>query len=174
MNAMMIIPLNGLPAGKTRFSWQAGKEFFAEFDNSDILDADLSVEAIVEKSGTYLGVDLRLGGGVTVQCDRCLEDLEIEVDELVPLTVKFGDEPDGAESSENGREIIYLQGEPESIDLSQTVYDYACLAVPMHHVHEDGSCNPEAMKYLSQESGESQEHGTDNNPFAALKGLFDN
>ena len=45
---MMIIPLNGLPAGKTRFSWQAGKEFFAEFDNSDILDADLSVEAIVE------------------------------------------------------------------------------------------------------------------------------
>ncbi|MCR5243497.1 MAG: DUF177 domain-containing protein, partial [Bacteroidales bacterium] len=87
MDEKMIIPLNGLPAGKTRFSWQTGKEFFASFDNSDILDADLSVEAIVEKSGTYLGVDLRLGGSVTVQCDRCLEDLEIEVDELVPLTV---------------------------------------------------------------------------------------
>ena len=65
-----IIPLNGLPVGKKSFSWHAGQEFFGRFDNADILDADLSVEVMVEKSGTFIGVDCSLEGTLTVPCDR--------------------------------------------------------------------------------------------------------
>ena len=71
MNENFIIPLNGLAAGETRFSWHAGKEFFDSFENTEILDADVDIDVRVEKSGRYLGVDCEIEGEVTVECDRC-------------------------------------------------------------------------------------------------------
>ena len=174
MMDFMIIPLNGLPAGKSGFSWHAGKEFFESFDNSEILDADLNVRADVEKSGSYLGVDLHIGGTLTVACDRCLEDLGMPVDETVLLSIKFGSEPaEGeADASEGERETVYLPADGSDIDLSQTVYDYACLALPLQRVHPEGGCNPAAARYLSREDIEDRKELTDS-PFSALKGLFD-
>ena len=174
MMDLIIIPLNGLPAGKTPFSWHVGKEFFEAFGNTEILDADLAVRADVEKSGSYRGVDLYLTGTLTVACDRCLEDLGMPVDETVLLSIKFGEEPaDGdAQAAEGERETVYLPADGSDIDLSQVVYDYACLALPMQRVHPDGACNPAAARYLSQGEVEDREELTDS-PFSALKGLFD-
>ena len=81
MNDNFIIPLNGLAAGETRFSWHAGKEFFDSFENTEILDADVDIEVRVEKSGRYLGVDCEeirsMGGGANsdvwlqIKSDMC-------------------------------------------------------------------------------------------------------
>ena len=49
MNDNFIIPLNGLAAGESRFSWHAGKEFFEAFGNAEILDADLDASVVIEK-----------------------------------------------------------------------------------------------------------------------------
>ncbi len=176
MMDLMIIPLNGLPAGKSDFSWHAGKEFFESFGNSEILDADLEVRAGVVKSGNFLGIDVEICGTLTVACDRCLENLDMPVDETVLLSVKFGEEPaDGdADAAEGEREILYLPSDGGDIDLSQTVYDYSCLALPMQRVHEAGGCNPAAARYLSLDDEMPQEpKEPGDSPFAALKGLFD-
>ena len=100
MDNNFIIPLNGLAAGETRFSWHAGKEFFDSYDNSDILAADIDVEVSVEKSGRYLGVDCGLEGSVIVECDRCLDDLELPVETQVSLSVKYGSEDNSEEHQE--------------------------------------------------------------------------
>ena len=174
MMDLIIIPLNGLPAGKTPFSWHVGKEFFEAFGNTEILDADLAVRADVEKSGSYLGVDLFLTGTLTVACDRCLEDLGMPVDETVLLSIKFGEEPAGgdAEATEGERETVYLPADGSDIDLSQTVYDYACLSLPMQRVHPAGGCNPAAARYLTLD-GEPEQKELSDSPFAALKGLLE-
>lgn len=62
------------------------------------------------------------------------------------------------------------------MDLSQTIYDFSYLALPMQRVHEDGECNPVAMRYLSGEDFEEKEADSSSekdtyNPFAVLKGL---
>lgn len=178
MTDFLMIPLNGLPAGKSVFSWHAGKEFFDGFDNSEILDADLDVRAEVEKSGSYLGANITVDGVLTVPCDRCLEALEMPVDELVRLSFKFGDEPAGgeADAAEGERETVWLPTDGGDIDLGQIVYDYACLALPMQRIHAEGECNPEAVRWLRGEDAEETEtaDAPADSPFAALKGLFDN
>ena len=78
------------------FSWQAGKEFFESFENTEILDAHLDADVRVEKSGRYIGVDCDVRGEVTVECDRCLDELDMPVDVEIRLSVKYGSE----ESSE--------------------------------------------------------------------------
>ena len=73
------IPLNGLNAGKKQYSWHVGKEFFAEFGDTGVLDADVRADVTIEKSGSYTGLDCQLEGTLTVPCDRCLEDLVLPV-----------------------------------------------------------------------------------------------
>ena len=170
MNEQFIVPLNGLAKGWTRFSLFAGKEFFSAFGNEDVLDAGVSVEAGIEKSGDYLGVDLSLDGFLTVPCDRCLEPVRLGVSCEARLSVKsgsfVGDSPSG--TTEDGREIVFLEGDGAELDLSQTVYDYALLSLPMRKVHPEGECAAVAGRYLS---GAEEEQSA--SPFAALKGLFD-
>ena len=173
MEDKFIIPLNGLAAGESRFSWHAGKEFFEAFENTEILAADLDIEAVAEKSGRYLGIDCEVDGKVVVECDRCLEDLDIPIETDIMLSVKYGSEENSEDHQEGEREVLFVPQDEAELDLSQIVYDYVCLSLPMQRVHEDGGCNPEALKYYSGEEGEAKAEPEDqNNPFAALKGMF--
>lgn len=172
----LIIPLNGLAQGRTKFSWRIAKEFFGSFENSEIIDADLDVNVEVEKSGRYIGIDCEITGNVIVPCDRCLEDLTIPIDTTVLQSVKFGEEPaESTQTQEGEREIVFIPQDNTELDLSQIVYDYVCISIPMQRVHEEGGCNPIAMKYLNGEQNEeTHEEPVSSSPFAALKGLLEN
>ena len=173
MNDGFIIPLNGLTAGQHEYGWQVGKEFFESFENSEILDSELVVSARVEKSGRYLGIDCDVEGTVVVECDRCLDELEMPVEVEIRLSVKYGDEESSDEHHEGEREVIFIPETDAEFDMSQIIYDYVCLALPMQRVHEDGECNPEAMKRLSTGIAPATEDvETENNPFSALKDMF--
>ena len=167
--------MNGLAQGRSEFCYRVGEEFFGAFGNSEISDADIAVEVTVEKANGFIGVDCSISGTVTMPCDRCLEPVTLPVDTFAQLSVKFGPEPAEAPLPMEGeREILYLSDADTDLDLSQTVYDYTLLALPMQKVHAEGECNPETLKYLSREetAAETSEVGTDS-PFAALKALMD-
>ena len=167
-----IIPLNGWAAGEREYRWQAGIKFFQKFDNAEILDADVAIVAKAVKSGHYIGVDLDVQGSVTVPCDRCLEDLTLPVEAHPSFSVKFGEGAGSEEEMREGsREILLLDASDTDLDLSQVIYDYVCLSLPMQRVHPEGECNPDTVRFLRQEQGNEEAAGT-NSPFAALKGLF--
>ena len=173
MNDGFIIPLNGLTAGQHEYGWQVGKEFFESFENSEILDSELVVSARVEKSGRYLGIDCDVEGTVVVECDRCLDELEMPVEVEIRLSVKYGDEESSDEHHEGEREVIFIPETDAEFDMSQIIYDYVCLSLPMQRFHAEGECDPDAMKYLAGEGAEEEDVKEDSyNPFAALKGMF--
>ena len=172
MNNEFIIPLNGLAAGETKFSWQAGKEFFDSFENSEILDAELQIEASVEKLGRYIGVDCDIQGEVTVECDRCLEDLDLPIDVEIRLSVKYGSEDSSEDHQEGEREVIFIPADDAQMNMGQIIYDYVCLSLPMQRVHAPGECNPAAMRYFDAHQESISEDQEGENPFAALKNMF--
>lgn len=171
-----IIALNGLAAGKTQFRWHAEGQFFSSFENSEILDADVDIDVIVEKSGKYIGVDLDIEGEVTVECDRCLADLNLPVSASPKFSVKFGESSENENiTAEGEREIIFLPETDTEMDLSQIIYDYVCISLPLSRVHEDGECDPDTVKYLCTEESAavSEPEETVESPFAALKSLLE-
>ena len=173
MNDGFIIPLNGLTTGQHEFDWTVGKEFFETFENTEILDAEFDTTVVVEKSGRYVGVDCDVAGTLTVECDRCLGELQMPVDVEIRLSVKYGSEESSDEHQEGEREVIFVPEDNAELDLSQIVYDYVCLSLPMQRCHEPGECDPAAMKYfgVSEEEPEVEEDDMAN-PFAALKDMF--
>ena len=153
----IIIPLNDWAAGERKFHAHADLEFFQQFDNTEILDADVNVEVRVVKEGTRkVEAELHLSGTVTVPCDRCLEPLAVPVEA-------------------NPSEVFEPEVLSEDWDLSQAVYDYVCLSLPLQRVHPEGECNPDTVRFLGQEERENEEAEATgaNSPFAALKGLFE-
>ena len=164
-----VIPLSGLTQGGTQFNWRADGKFFGNSGNSEILNADLEVDVHVEKAMRFFGVDAAISGKVTVLCDRCLEELELPVDTGFKLSVKFGETAETADAGD--REIVMIPDGSMELDLSQFVYDYTCISLPMRRVHPEGECNPAALKFLRTEetAGVAPAAGS---PFAALKDIL--
>ena len=155
------------------FSWQAGKEFFESFENTEILDAHLDADVRVEKSGRYIGVDCDVRGEVKVECDRCLDELDMPIDVEIRLSVKYGSEESSEEPQPGEREVIFVPDTDAELDMSQIIYDYVCLSLPMQRMHRPGECNPEAMKYYgAPEGSDASDEEEEVNPFSALKDMF--
>ncbi len=149
-----VIPLNDWAAGERRFRFHADTEFFQRFGNQDILDASVEADISVRKeSASKVEADLHLEGTVTVPCDRCLEPVECPVEA-------------------NPTEVFTPEDSGEDWDLAQVIYDYVCLSLPLQRVHPEGECNPITVRYLGHVERGDEEAGSENSPFAALKGLF--
>ena len=125
-----VAQLRTLRTGTSEFVWKAGRQFFEEFGDSGILDADITVTALVSNHGLTIGVKAAIAGSVTVPCDRCLENL------VIPMDTSF--------------EETYTP-ESDILDISQEVYDYVLTSLPMVRVHPEGECNGETTKYLEEQ-----------------------
>lgn len=125
-----VAQLRTLRTGTSEFVWKAGRQFFEVFGDSDILDADITVTALVSNHGLTIGVKAAIAGSVTVPCDRCLENL------VIPVDTSF--------------EETYTP-ESDVLDISQEVYDYVLTFLPMVRVHPEGECNGETTKYLEEQ-----------------------
>ena len=129
------IEIRGLSYGEHPFSFKVDGSFFEAYENDTVSDADLDVSAVVTKEHGRMALDLSITGNVTVKCDRCLADLTVPVDIQVPFSVMFSSY--AAEDSDSA-----------DIDLSQIIYDYVSLSLPIKKVHPDGQCDPVMMEKL--------------------------
>ncbi len=171
-NKEFIIQIKGLQIGKHNYNFPIGGSFFREFENSQILDADLEAEVVLEKGSGWMNVEAVVTGDVTVECDRCLDEVVLPMDFECSMAVKFAKSVE----EDDGDEFIIMDPTDSELDLTQFLYDYVCLNLPLQKVHPEGECNREMMEKLG--SVNAQVEGSDgdlaaNSPFGALKGLFD-
>jgi uncharacterized metal-binding protein YceD (DUF177 family) len=169
----IVIPIKGLPLGESTFRFEIGEPFFQAFENGQIKDADCSVKVSVMRHQTLLDIVCEIGGFVVVECDRCLEDLTLKVDIAPHLTVGFGTvDVDDLGAEDDVQVVDHAESE---LNLNQFVYDYICLGLPLVKVHPEGKCNPEMLRYISENEGtDTAEEGELSRPFESLKELLKN
>lgn len=142
------INLRTLAQGRSKHSFKLKKEFFESFGNEDITPDGLVLEVEVDKSHRRVGAFCEVKGNVVVACDRCMEDLSLEVDIEKDFTIKFTSYASEDEQTDEG--IILLESNDGDLDLSQVMYDYIILSLPLIKVHPEGECDPEVMKKLEE------------------------
>jgi uncharacterized metal-binding protein YceD (DUF177 family) len=155
------ISFGSLTTGEHEFEFAIKDSFFQRFDNSIIQKGDVDVLVVIEKKDNMLLLDFTMEGTVTVQCDRCLEDLELDIQSFNELIVKVGEENE--ELSEN---VIVISSKEHELDVSQYIYEFITLIIPMRNIHDESengqACNPEILKELEKHiTPESKEQPTD-------------
>ena len=132
------------------YTYKIDNQFFADIDAPQIQKGDLDVQLTVQKSIGVFVLDFHTEGVVYVPCDRCLDDVEIDIDTDNTLKVKLGEE----ESDDD--EFITVSEMDGFINIAWYVYEFIALSLPIKHVHAPGECN-EAMlgalnKYLKTDA----------------------
>lgn len=132
------ISLRSLPEGKSEYDYHLDDKFFVliDSDSNDIKKGDLNVKLVIQKTANTFECNFIINGTVTVPCDRCLDDLKMEVGTKNRLIVKFG-----KEYSEESDEIVIIPEDDGEINIVWFLYEFIALSLPMKKVHPQGECN---------------------------------
>ena len=87
----------------------------------------------------------QIAGTVTVPCDRCLDDVDVEVDGEEKLVVKFGNE-----EYDQTDEILILPIHEHELNVANYVYEFLNINMPQKRVHEKGLCNHDVIDELEK------------------------
>lgn len=140
----------GLSEGRHSFLFELTDEFFACFEGSEIVHGSVQVELSLEKTSTMLVLDFHLSGKVETTCDRCTELFLQPIEGQRRLFVKFGET-----FSEHSDEIVIIASTDSHFDISQYVYEFVHLSLPVRRVHpetETGEmgCDPAQIQKLEE------------------------
>lgn len=139
------INLKELEEEFTTFRYALDDSFLESFPSSDIKKGKLNCQLTIRTTDTFYEFDFHIDGTVAVPCDRCLEDMDQSITADNKLIVKLGEEYSEDE------ELITLDEEDAILDVSWFIYEFITLSLPIRHVHPDGKCNTDMIKYITAE-----------------------
>ena len=173
-----LINVFSLKVGEHRLSYHITGEFVEFFYPGLVEDASVKVDVILKKSETMVELVCYSKGTVELLCDRSLEAFTEPIDKEDRLFLKFGDE-----AQELSEEIIIIPYHQHEVDLSQFVYEFIALAVPMKKLHpkfreesaDEEEVSGEILIYSSSEEQNDEESSEPVDPrWEALKHINKN
>ncbi|MDE6439071.1 MAG: DUF177 domain-containing protein [Muribaculaceae bacterium] len=130
------LPLKSLAKGTHQFEYRLDKQFFDNMESADVRDADVSVALTVTYANDVYDLQFAVKGTVVVPCDRCLDDLTLDVDTTYGVKVKYGEE-----FRDDSDDIMEIPESENSLNVAYMIFDTVSLAIPIKHVHPMGKCN---------------------------------
>ena len=154
------IDLNNFPNGIVNYSYELDRKFFDSIDHEDVRKGNVKAELDVKKTIDAYEFNFHLVGVVQIPCDRCLDEMNQEIDTHNRLLVKLGEE-----YSEESDEIVTIPIDEGSINISWYLYEFIVLNIPIKHVHEPGKCNKMmTKKYRKHQAVDISEEDDNDSP----------
>ena len=139
------IDLKVLTEDSVSYEFLLDNAFFANIDGQEVQKGKVTVSLTVKRVSGAFEFFFQTEGIVLVPCDRCLDEMELQISSNDKLYVKFG--PDYAEEKDN---IIIIPEAEGDINVAWFIYEFVILAIPMKHIHAPGKCNKEMVGKLSR------------------------
>jgi uncharacterized protein len=139
-----LISFAGLKLGLHLFEYDIANTFFEGLEYSPILKGQVKVQLELEKKETMLIGKFHIEGSVTTACDRCTDDVNVEIEGAYQLIYKLG-----GEQTDN-EDLIVLSPDAYEIDVKENIYEFISISLPFRVIHEEGECNTEMMTLLNQ------------------------
>ena len=116
MSGSYTIPLSGLKEGHHTIDFEIDKEFFEQFEESEVKEGSLIANIEMDKRSSHLDMIIRVSGSVRVSCDRCLEMFSQPLDSENRLLVKFGKSIEDIDP-----DILSVPADEHELDLQQQI-----------------------------------------------------
>lgn len=163
------VDLKGQEEAEASYNWLVDSDFFSTLDVEDVRNGHVSVDMTVTKASGEYELDFELKGDVVVPCDRCLDDMSLDIETNGELKVRLGED-----FADDG-DVIVVPESDGTINVSWYIYEFIALAIPIKHVHAPGKCNREMTEQLDKhrapEMGDDEESGQIDPRWADLEKL---
>ena len=138
------IDLRGMREVDASYDLNVDNDFFAHIDGPEVQKGKVQVKLDVHRSVDVYEMSFTIDGTIVVICDRCLDEMDLDIHTTGKLQVKLG-----ADYGEQGDIVIIPEAEG-IINVAWYIYEFVALAIPMKHVHAPGKCNKEMSGKLSK------------------------
>ena len=143
----------GLKPGVHEFSYDVNDRFFEDYGTQDFQHAEAHVKLKLEKNNSFMILRFEIGGKAEVTCDRCNNDLPLQLFDEFKVMIKLTEDPAVMNEQEEDPDVYYISRGESHIDVKDWIYEFINLSIPMHKTCEyenmDGPyCNPSAKEML--------------------------
>ncbi|MER3465089.1 MAG: DUF177 domain-containing protein [Chitinophagaceae bacterium] len=144
----------GLKPGVHEFNYELSDTFFEDFQEQDFNNCHSQVRLLLEKnSSSFMILRFEIDCSVSVTCDRCNNNLPLNLFDDFVITVKMTDDPELMNEQEEDPDVYYISRGESHLDVKNWIYEFINLSIPMQKTCEyenmDGSyCNPGARELL--------------------------
>ena len=151
----------GLKPGAHEYRYDIDDTFFEDFQQQDFRNVTAHVKLMLEKNTNFLLLRFEIGGKLEVNCDRCNSNLPLELWDEFHVTVKMVEDPENMNGQEEDPDVYYISRGESHIDVSNWVYEFINLSIPMQKVcsfekMNGPHCNPAALDVLKGLEGEGK------------------
>ncbi len=171
---LYIIEITKYKKGKHHIEFDITNDLIEKYqiENVNAVDVKADVDMIVDPN--FLQLEISLNGTINIQCGRCLDYYNHEINHQTHLTVDFGDQTDDLTLINTQ---ITINKKENNLILDKHFYDYISISMPYKPAHpeENGKsqCNPEMLEQLQKYSNNTTAKQTDPR-WDKLKHIFNN
>lgn len=145
-----------LKVGKHQFDFELNDAFFELMENPIIQKGNINVGLVLEKKERMMIADFEFSGFSTVECDRCTDPLDIDVDFEEQIIYKF----DEGESEDE--HLIYVSQSEFKINVASVCNELVSVNIPLRSVHEDEEeCNPDVLDFIDGVATDDEQEDID-------------
>lgn len=153
----------GLKPGVHEFSYTIDDRFFEAFQQQDFKNCEAKVKLLLDKKPGFMQLKFEVGGTLQVVCDRCNNDLPLQLWDDFNITVKVVENPEVMNEQEEDPDMYYIGQGDAHFDVANWIYEFINLSIPMQktcsYEKMDGPhCNPRALDVLKKMEPEEKEN----------------
>jgi DUF177 domain-containing protein len=144
LNKDYIIPFVGLKLGVHEFKFNITDTFFDSFEYSIIHKGNVMVVLQLDKKETMLIGNYSISGVVEIECNRCNDPMNADIEGEYQLVYKFDTVPSDDES------LIIVYPEEFEINVAENILELITVSLPKRSVHNEGECNEDMISLLDE------------------------
>ncbi len=128
-----------LNEGTHQFDFEVDNTFFKAFESS-LTAQNLSVKLHFTKATNMFTLLFEVQGIVNVECDRCLQDIQLPIKNSQTLMVKVTE----FAPEEEEDDLVYISPADYKLNVAQHLFDFILLSMPIKKVCKDTgkTCDP--------------------------------
>ncbi len=145
----------GLKPGEHHFSYEISDKFFEDFQQQDFSNCKAVVKLTLDKKTGFMLCKFDVDGHVELICDRCGNNLRIQLWDEFNLVVKMVDDPDVMNDREEDPDIYYISKNESHLHVADWIYEFINLSIPMQRRCKEDEvggpqCNLEVLEKLKK------------------------
>jgi len=143
----------GLKPGVHEYEYSIDDRFFQEHQPQDFTNCHANVKLSLEKNTGFIMLRFEVGGSLEIVCDRCSNNLPVQLWDEFKVLVKLVDDPEQMNNSEEDPDVHYISRTESHLHIADWIYEFINLSIPMQRMcslEEIGGpwCNKEVLQKL--------------------------
>jgi uncharacterized metal-binding protein YceD (DUF177 family) len=145
----------GLKAGVHEFEYDINDKFFVAFQQQDFSNCKVHIGLALEKNNGFLLLKFEVGGTLEIACDRCGNNLPLQLWDEFNIVVRLAEDPDAMNEQEVDPDVYYISKGESHLHIAPWIYEFINLSIPMQRMcteEELGGphCNKEVLEMLKK------------------------